>query len=74
MPKKCDVCEHIQHAFFPDMKALDAWTCPVCEGRTEPNEIDIQEQEQKEEDTSDRNEETQDEVSDIPEVPETESL
>jgi len=38
IPKKCDKCEHTQHAFFVNKESFDEWSCPVCEGRLDPYE------------------------------------
>ena len=64
MPKACPECKHIQHVWFKTTEEFDNWSCPVCAGRIEPDEIDVD----TEGSDTDRNGESEDpKVSALPE-------
>jgi hypothetical protein len=61
MPRKCDVCEQVQHVFFLTTQEYDEWDCPVC--REIPEGIDHEENFQTQRACADRYEENQEGVS-----------
>lgn len=63
MARGCPECSHVQHVWFANTEEYDNWKCPVCEGRIEPDEIDVDTEGQD----TDGNGEVEEEVSDIPE-------